>query len=214
METNESEKPVASAQGPARLVDDGVERLRQQYLRVLTPEEEASRAEQQRWFNSKKYGDEIAACRQYLAVFQENNRHLAAVGLVPLNFPTPPDWRDLNRSELRTHLTVLGRLTREQVDALNRHEAEAAEAQWQAELAQETPIVQWLVKRVEALESDNAQLRAERSESAREIARRAPVRPKAVLSNAGVAFGDGLTPALSAPPIAPPSADSPRRISR
>jgi hypothetical protein len=108
---------------------------------------------------------------------------------------------------------VLGRLTREQVDGLNRQEAEKAQEKWQAELAQETPIVQWLIKRVEALEADNAQLRAERSESAREIARRAPVRPKAALSNAGVSFGDGLTPSLSAPPARPDYLSAARRIS-
>jgi hypothetical protein len=212
MQNDQFEKPVASAPPAAGPADDDVERMRRQYLRVLTPEEEASRAEQRRWFNSKKNGDEIAACRQYLAVFQENNRHLAAVGLVPLNFPTPPDWRDLNLSELRTHLTVLGRLTREQVDALNRHEGEKAQEKWQAELAQETPIVQMLIRRVEALEADNAELRAERSGRARAISRAAPVRPKASMSNMGVALGDGLTPALSAPVA--PLGSSPRRISR
>jgi hypothetical protein len=213
MQNDQFEKPVASAPLAAGPADDDVERMRRQYLRVLTPEEEASRAEQRRWFNSKKYADEIAACRQYLAVFQENNRHLAAVGLVPLNFPTPPDWRDLNLSELRTHLTVLGRLTREQVDALNRQEAEKAQEKWQAELAQETPIVQMLVGRLEAVEAEFAEWKAERSAREREIGRAAPVRPKPLMSQTGVGMGDGLTPALSAPPVAPPGT-SPRRISR
>jgi hypothetical protein len=208
MQNDQFEKPVASAPLAAGPADDDVERMRRQYLRVLTPEEEASRAEQRRWFNSKKNGDEIAACRQYLAVFQENNRHLADVGLVPLNFPTPPDWRDLNLSELRTHLTVLGRFTREQVDALNRYEAEKAQEKWQAELAQETPIVQMLIRRVEALEAE----KAERSARDREIGRAAPARPKLpVLSQTGVAMGDGLTSFSG--PTAPPGI-SPRHIPR
>lgn len=212
MENDQTEKPGASAPVAAGLVDDDVERMRRQYFRVLTPEEEASRAEQRRWFNSKKNADEIAACRQYLAVFQENNRHLAAVGLVPLNFPTPPDWRNLNLSELRTHLTVLGRLTSEQVDALNRCEAEEAEAQWQNMLAAGTPVVRWLVEQLEAARADIAELQAERSARNRETVRAEPVRPKA-MSGISIATGSGLCAEVSIPPSAArPDPSAARRI--
>jgi hypothetical protein len=214
MQNDQFEKPVASAPLAAGPIDDDAERYRRGLYRIRSTAEIAADAEKARWFNSKKNADEIAACRQYLAVFQENNRHLADVGLVPLSFPTPPDWRDLNLSELRTHLTVLGRLTREQVDALNRHEAEEAEAQWQADLAEETPIVRMLVGRLEAVEAEFAEWRAERSGRDRAIARAAPVRPKPLMSQTGSGMGDGLTPALSVPPVAAPSGNSPRRISR
>jgi hypothetical protein len=212
METDQTKMTTSSAPLAVGPVDDDVERMRRQYIRVLTPEEEASRAEQQRWFNSKKNADEIAACRQYLTVFQENNRHLAAVGLVPLNFPTPPEWRDLNLFELRTHLTVLGRLTREQVDALNRHEAEAAEAQWQNTLAAETPVVRWLIEQLEAARADIAELQAERSARNRETVRAEPVRPKA-MSGMSIATGSGLCAEVSIPPSAArPDPSAARRI--
>jgi hypothetical protein len=112
---------------------------------------------------------------------------------------------------LVAQINLLGRLIGDQVDTLNRCEAEEAEAQWQAELAEETPIVRMLVRRVEALEAE----KAERSERDRESVRAVPaVRPKLALSNMRVAFGDGLTPALSAPVAPSPSGNSPRRIPR
>jgi hypothetical protein len=147
-----------------------------------------------------------------LAVFDENNRLLAAVGKAPVKFLVVADPRDLGCPALVAQINLLGRLINEQVDTLNRCEAEAAEAQWQAELAEETPFMRRMVERLEAVEAYIAELKAERSGRDRAIARAAPVRPKVPMSNMGVALGDGLTPALSAP-VAPPGI-SPRRISR
>jgi hypothetical protein len=212
METYRTEQPGGSATVAAGPGDDDVEQMRQQILRAPTATEKAKADEDRRRFNAKAHGPEIAACQQRLATFRENNERLAKVGLAVANFPTPPDLRDLTFSELKALLALLGRLLSEQAQTLDRHRAQAAEAQWQAELALETPIVRMLLERLEAVEAEFAELKAERSGRDRAIARAAPVRPKASMSNMGVALGDGLTPALSIP-VAPPGT-SPRRIPR
>jgi hypothetical protein len=209
MENDQIEKPVSSAPVAAGLVDDDAERWRRQLYHVPTAAQKAERIEGIRRWNEKANGRELAEYKQRLAVFEENNRLLVAVGEAPVKFPATGDPRDLGCPALVTQINLLGRLINEQVDTLNRCEAEAAEAQWQAALAKETPIVRMLVRRVEALEAE----KAERSERDRESVRAVPaVRPKPALSNMGVGLGDGLTPSLSAP-IAPPGI-SPRRISR
>jgi hypothetical protein len=213
MQNDQIEKPVASAPGAAGLVDDDAERWRRQLYHVPTAAQKAERIEGIRRWNEKANGRELAEYKQGLAVFGENNRLLAAVGKAPVKFLATGDPRDLGCPALVAQINLLGRLINEQVDTLNRCEAEAAEAQWQAELAQETPIVQMLVGRLEAVEAEFAEWKAERSAREREIGRAAPVWPKPLMSQTGVGMGDGLTPALSAPPVAPPGT-SPRRISR
>ena len=207
METYRTEQPGGSATVAAGLGDDDVEHMRRQILRAPTAAEKAKAAEDRRFFNSKANAPEIAAYKQRLATLRENNERLAAAGLAVVNFPTPPDLRDLSYSELKAQLGLLGRLLVEQGQTLDRHQEEVDAAQREAALALETSIVRWLVEQVE-------ELKAERGtrDHHREIVRAAPVRPKLALSNMGVAFGDGLTPSLSAP-MAPPGT-SPRRISR
>jgi hypothetical protein len=199
MENDQFEKPVASAPGAAGLVDDDAERWRRQLYHVPTAAQKAERIEGIRRWNEKANGRELAEYKQRLAVFDENNRLLAAVGKPPVKFPATGDPRDLGCPALVTQINLLGRLVNEQVDTLNRCEAEAGEAQWQAELAEETPFMRRVVERLEAVEAYIAELKAERSGRDRAIARAAPVLPKVPMSNMGVALGDGLTPALSAP---------------
>jgi hypothetical protein len=186
------------------------EELRKKALTPPDPAKAAKDAQERLVWNGRAHGREIAAFNQRLARLHGNNTVLLAAGLAPLNFPTPPDLRDLTYSELMAQIALLDRLLSEQAQTLDRHRAEAAAAQRQAELAEETPIVRWLLERLEAVEAEVAELKAGRSESARAIARAAPVRPKVPMSNMGVALGDGLTPALSAP-VGPPGT-SPRRI--
>jgi hypothetical protein len=207
MENNQSEKPVASAPVAAGLVDDDVERHRRQLHHVPTAAQKAERIEGIRRWNEKANGRDLAEYKRRLAILEENNRLLAAIGEAPVKFVAADDPRDLHERALTAQLDLLARLITEQVETFNRREAADAEAQWQATLAAETPIVRWLVEQVE-------ELKAERStrDHHREIVPVAPVRPKPVLSHMGVAFGDGLTPSLSAP-MAPPGT-SPRRISR
>jgi hypothetical protein len=212
MEAYRTEQPGGSATVAAGPGDDDVEQMRQQILRVPTAAEKAKAAEDRRFWNSKANGQEIAAYKQRLTTLRENNERLAAAGLAVVNFVAADDPRDLGCPALVAQINLLGRLINEQVDTLNRCEAEEAEAQWQAELAEQTPIVRMLFGRLEAVEAYIAELKAERSGRDRAIARAAPVRPKVPMSNMGVALGDGLTPALSAP-VAPPGT-SPRRISR
>jgi len=207
MQNDQFEKPVASAPLAVGLVDEDVERLRRGYYRIPSAAEKAAEAERTRRWNEKANGPELAVYKQRLPVFEENNRLLVAVGKPPVKLPAIGDPRDLVCSALVTQINLLGRLIDEQVDTLNRCKAEEADAQWQAELAEETPIVRMLVRRVEALEAEKAERSARDRD--REIVRAAPVRPMLALSNMGVAFGDGLTPSLSAP-VAPPGT-SPRR---
>jgi hypothetical protein len=214
MQNDQFEKPVASAPSAAGLVDDDVELMRQQIVRVPTAAEKAAGAERTRRWNEKANGPELAVYKQRLAVFEENNRLLAAIGKAPVKFLMVADPRDLGCSALVAQINLLGRLINEQVDTLNRCEAEAAEAQWQATLAAETPIVRMLFGRLEAVEAEFAELKAERSGRDRAIARAAPVRPKPLMSQTGLGMGDGLTPALSAPVAPSTSGNSPRRISR
>jgi hypothetical protein len=142
-----------------------------------------------------------------LAALEKNNRLLAAVGKAPVKFVAADDPRDVDCRALVAQVALLDRVINEQIETFNRCKAEEAEEQWQAELAEETPIVRMLVRRVEALEAEKAERSARDRD--REIVRAAPVRPMLALSNMGVAFGDGLTPSLSAP-VAPPGT-SPRR---
>jgi hypothetical protein len=209
METYRTEQPGESAPVAAGLGDDDVEHMRRQILRAPTAAEKAKAAEDRRFFNSKANAPEIEAYRQRMATLRANNERLATAGLGVVNFPTPPDLRDLSYSELKAQLGLLGRLLVEQGQTLDRHQEEVEVSRWQAALALETPIVRWLVEQVE-------ELKAERGtrDHHREFVRAAPVRPKLALSNMGVAFGDGLTPSLSTPVAPSPSGNSPRRMPR
>jgi len=213
MENDQAEKPGASAPLAAGIVDDDVERLRRGLYRIPSDAEKAAEAERKRRWNEKANGRELTEFKQRFAVFEEKNRLLVAVGKPPFKVPAIGDPRDLNCSALVAQINLLGLLISEQTDTLNRCEAEAAEAQWQAELAKETPLVQWLFKRVEALEADLAELKADRSARNRETVRAEPVRPKVLMSGMSIAPGTGLCPEVSIPPSAArPDPSAARRI--
>jgi hypothetical protein len=190
--------------------DAWIEDLRKKARAQPDPETVAKNAEERRIFNGKAHRGEIAAVNERLARLHENNAVLAAIGKAPLNFPTPADLRDLSFSALKAQIALLDRLLSEQAQTLERHREEVEAARWEAALAQETPIVQMLLGRLEVVEAEFAEWKAERSDRDRAIARAAPVRSKVSMSNTGVGFGDGLTPSLSAPVA--PSGISPRRI--
>lgn len=213
MENDQIEKPVATAPvAAARPVDDYAERFRRGLYRIRSTAEKAADAERTRRWHEKTNGRELAEYKQGLAVFGENNRLLVAVGKAPLKFTAVDDPRDLDCSALVAQTNLLGRLTREQVDALNRHEAEEAEAQWQNTLAAETPVVRWLIEQLEAARADIAELQAERSARNRETVRAEPVRPKA-MSGMSIATGSGLCAEVSIPPSAArPDPSAARRI--
>jgi hypothetical protein len=173
-----------------------IEELRQKALALPTPEAVAKASEDRRTWNGRAHSREIVGFNERVARLHGNNARLTAAGLASLNFPTPPDLRDLSYSELMAQIALLDRLLVEQAQTLDRHQDDVEAAQWQAALAEETPIVRMLIRRVEALEAE----KAERSARDREIGRAAPARPKPVLSQMGVAMGDGLT--VTAPPVA------------
>jgi len=215
---NQVEKPFASAPLASGLGDDDVEqlRLRRQHWHVPSAAQKAADVERTRRWHEKANGRELAEYAQRSAVFDANNRLLAAVGRPPIKVPAIGDPRDLDCSVLVTQTNLLARLIADQRDALNRCEEEEAEAQWQAALAAETPIVRWLVERLEAAHAQIAELlQAERSGRAREIARTAPVRPKA-MSNMSIATGSGLCAEVSIPPSAarPDTSAARRTVSR
>jgi len=208
----ENEKPGASAPLAAGLVDDDVERSRRGYYRIPTAAQKAAEAERTRRWHEKTNGRELAEYKQRLAVFEENNRLLVAVGEAPVKFPATGDPRDLVCPALVAQSNLLGRLIGEQVDTLNRCEAEEAEAQWQNTLAAETPVVRWLIEQLEAARADIAELQAERSARNRETVRAEPVRPKA-MSGMSIAAGTGLCAEVSIPPSAArPDPSAARRI--
>jgi hypothetical protein len=200
--------PVAAA----GRVDDDVERWRRQLYHVPSAAEKAADAERTRRWHEKTNGRELAEYKRHSAVFEENNRLLAAVGKPPVKIPAIDDPRDLGCPALVTQINLLGRLINEQVDTLNRCEAEEAEAQWQAEVADQPPMVRWLIAELLAVKAEVAELKAERSESAREIGRAEPVRPKA-MSGMSIATGNGLCAEVSIPPSAArPDPSAARRI--
>jgi hypothetical protein len=209
METNRTEQPG----GSTPVADDDVEQMRQRILRAPTAAEKAKAAEDRRFFNSKANAPEIAAYRQRMATLRANNERLATAGLGVVNFPTPPDLRDLSYSELKAQLGLLGRLLVEQGQTLDRHQEEVEVARWQAALAAEPPMVRLLFKRLEAAEAEIAELKAQRSERNRQIGRAEPVRPKALMGGMSIATGNGLCAEVSIPPSAArPDPSAARRI--
>jgi delta 1-pyrroline-5-carboxylate dehydrogenase len=217
MQNDQFEQPVFSAPRADGPVNDDVERMRQQIVRVPTAAQKAKAVEDRRFFNSKANQPEIAAYRQRLAALENNNRLLTSVGESPVKFVAADDPRDVDCRALVAQVALLDRLINEQIETLNRCEAEAAEAERQRMIANETPTQRSIRILFELREVDAqriADLEAAVHARDREIVRTAPARSKPLMSHTGAGMGDGLTPALSVPPVAALSGNSPRRISR
>ena len=141
MENDQAEQPGASAPLAAGLLDDDVERLRlrRQHYHVPTAAQKAKAAEDRRVWNSKANAPEIAAYQQRLATLRANNEQLTTVGEAPVKFVAADDPRDVGCRALVAQVALLDRLINEQIETLSRCEADAAEAERQRMIANETP---------------------------------------------------------------------------
>jgi hypothetical protein len=204
MQNDQFEKPVASAPLAAGLVDDDVERLRlrRQHYHVPTAAQKAKAAEDRRFWNSKANAPEIAAYKQRLATLHENNERLTTAGLAVVKFVAADDPRDVDCRALVAQISLLDRLIREQVEALERSQSAAAAAERQRNIAKETPTERAIRVLFELREADAARianLEAELYARTRYEERPAPARPKAPMSHMAVAVGNGLCPEVSLP---------------
>jgi hypothetical protein len=208
METEHTEQPTG--------YNNEVERERQRIVFGPPAAQKAKQAEERRFFNGKAHGPEIAAYKARLERLAENNAQLKAAGVATINFAPPADLRDLSIGELRAQLVLLDALLKEQGQTWDRQQALAAEAERQQMIANETPTQRSIRILFELREADAARIASLEAELyARTRYQEGPAaRPKVPMSNTSVAFGDGLTPGLSAPVAPSPSGNSPRRISR
>ncbi len=218
MENDQAEQPGASAPLAAGLLDDDVERLRlrRQHYHVPTAAQKAKAAEDRRVWNSKANAPEIAAYQQRLATLRANNEQLTTVGEAPVKFVAADDPRDVGCRALVAQVALLDRLINEQIETLSRCEADAAEAERQRMIANETPTQRSIRILFELREADAqriADLEAAVHARDREIVRAEPVRPKTLMGGMSIAAGNGLCAEVSIPPSAArPDTSAARRI--
>lgn len=218
MENDQAEQPGASAPLAAGLLDDDVERLRlrRQHYHVPTAAQKAKAAEDRRVWNSKANAPEIAAYQQRLATLRANNEQLTTVGEAPVKFVAADDPRDVDCRALVAQVALLDRLINEQIETLSRCEADAAEAERQRMIANETPTERSIRILFELREADAqriADLEAAVHARDREIVRAEPVRPKTLMGGMSIAAGNGLCAEVSIPPSAArPDTSAARRI--
>jgi hypothetical protein len=198
------------------MTEEHVEQLRRRILAAPDAATVAKSAQERLFWNSKAHGPEIAAYRQRVALLENNNAQLVAVGLARVNFAVAADPRDLDYRALIAQIALLDRLIGEQAEALDRRQALADTAAREQVIARETPTeraLRLLSERLEAAEGRIADLEAALGAREREKEKSAPVRPKPVLSHMPTTIGNGLCPEVSVPPSgARPDPSAARRI--